>query len=100
MKKIVAAIMVYALVLCFPGLVMAADEKKPEEASALTADDIKWIAKCIEDNKDQGQPAEVVKKYCECMNSKMDANESQSVTQWEKTHPKERKECDAVSGWK
>ena len=31
---------------------------------------------------------------------KMDTNETQSVTQWEKSHPKERKECDEKSGWK
>ena len=100
MKGILAAIMVCALVLSFAGLTMAADEKKSEDTAPVTADDYKWVAKCIEDNKDQGQTAEVVKKYCECMNSKMDANESQSVTQWEKSHPQERKECDQKAGWK
>jgi hypothetical protein len=106
-KKFLAAIMVYALVLSFSGLAMAADEAKPAATPAASpapaasdADDIKWIAKCMEDNKDQGQPAEVVRKYCECMNSKMDDDETLSVTQWEKTHPKERKECDEAAGWK
>ena len=64
------------------------------------ADDTKWIAQCMMDNKDLGQPTEVVLKYCECMNEKMDENESQSITQWEKTHPKERKECSDQAGWK
>jgi len=64
------------------------------------ADDTKWIAQCMMDNKDLGQPAEVVVKYCECMNNKMDESESQSITQWEKTHPKERKECSDKAGWK
>ncbi|HAS51410.1 MAG TPA: hypothetical protein DCS21_06575 [Gammaproteobacteria bacterium] len=64
------------------------------------ADDAKWVAQCVKDNQDQGKPAEVVKKYCECMNEKMDDNETQSIAQWEKSHPKEEKECDAKSGWK
>jgi hypothetical protein len=64
------------------------------------ADDSKWIAQCIIDNKDLGQPADVVVKYCECMNNKMDENESQSITQWEKSHPSERKECSDKAGWK
>jgi hypothetical protein len=62
--------------------------------------DLKWIAKCIEDNIDAKVAPDVVSKYCTCMNNKMDSNESQSITQWEKTHPKERAECDRESGWK
>jgi len=92
MKRFLAAIMVCALVLSASGLAMAADKATP--------DDMKWIAQCIMDNKDEGQPMEVVQKYCECMNSKMEDNETQSITQWEKTHPQERKACDAVAGWK
>lgn len=69
-------------------------------AQAMTADDLKWINQCIGDNKDQGAKPDVVRKYCICMNEKMDNNETQSITQWEKTHPKERKECDRVAGWK
>ena len=117
MKKFVAAIMVLAFVLSFSGLT-AADEKKAEEKAApaavpapaaapavetkpaVTPDDMKWIAQCIMDNKDEGQPMEVVQKYCECMNSKMDDNETQSVTQWEKSHKKEQKECSDAAGWK
>jgi hypothetical protein len=77
-------------------------------ASALAAgglvraddDDVKWINKCIADNKREGATAEVVRKYCECMNDKMGDNETQSITQWEKSHPNEMKECDAKAGWK
>lgn len=69
-------------------------------AQAMTADDLKWINQCIGDNKDQGAKPDVVRKYCICMNEKMDNNETRSITQWEKTHPKERKECDRVAGWK
>jgi hypothetical protein len=64
------------------------------------ADDTKWIAQCMMDNKDEGKPTEVVQKYCECMNEKMDDNETQSVTQWEKTHRKEDAACSAKAGWK
>jgi len=99
MKKFLVAIMVCAFVLSFAGLTLASDEKKAE-AKPAGADDVKWIDKCVKDNKFEGQPAEVVRKYCECMNEKMDDNETQSVTQWEKAHPKEQKECDDKAGWK
>jgi hypothetical protein len=68
-------------------------------AQNLTADDVKWINLCINDNKG-GAAEAVIRKYCMCMNEKMDNNESQSITQWEKTHPKERAACDKESGWK
>jgi hypothetical protein len=69
-------------------------------AQTMTADDLKWINQCIGDNKNEGAKPDVVRKYCICMNEKMDNNEAQSISQWEKTHPKERAECDRVSGWK
>lgn len=94
MKKFLLTLMACALFFSFSGLTMAAEVKK------ASPDDMKWIAQCIIDNKDEGQPMEVVQKYCECMNSKMDENETQSVTQWEKTHPQERKECSDKAGWK
>lgn len=91
MKRFMAlAIMVCVLLLSGSGLIVAADD----------SDSIKWIAKCMEDNKDEGQPAEVVRKYCECMNSKMATDETQSITEWEKTHPQEQKTCSAKAGWK
>lgn len=64
------------------------------------ADDTKWIAQCMMDNKDEGKSTDVVRKYCECMNDKMSSSETQSVTQWEKSHPTEEKECSAKAGWK
>lgn len=64
------------------------------------ADDKKWIAQCIKDNASEKASTEVVIKYCTCMNDKMDESETQSITQWEKTHPKEQAECDRVAGWK
>ena len=34
------------------------------------------------------------------MNNKMDDNETQSITQWEKTHHTERDACSKAAGWK
>jgi hypothetical protein len=66
---------------------------------AVTTDDVKWINQCVNDNKGSA-PAAVVLKYCTCMNNKMSDNETQSITQWEKTHVAERKACDKEAGWK
>lgn len=63
------------------------------------ADDMKWITQCLKDNADAKVSPDVVTKYCTCMNNKMSSNETQSITQWEKTHPAERKACDKESGW-
>jgi hypothetical protein len=68
-------------------------------AQKMNADDLKWINQCIADNKGGAADA-VIRAYCVCMNEKMDSNETQSITQWEKTHPAERAACDKQSGWK
>jgi hypothetical protein len=68
-------------------------------AGAATTDDVKWINQCVQDNKG-GASDDIVLKYCTCMNNKMSDNESQSITAWEKSHPTERKACDAEAGWK
>ena len=64
------------------------------------SDDVKWIAQCMKDNQDAKVDASVIQKYCSCMNNKMSSNESQSITQWEKTHATERQACDKEAGWK
>jgi len=69
-------------------------------AAFADADDLKWIAKCMKDNAGEGASEEVVHKYCACMNDKMDSNETQSITTWEKSHPTERAACDKEAGWK
>jgi hypothetical protein len=68
-------------------------------AGAVTTDDVKWINQCVADNKGDASDA-VVLKYCTCMNNKMSNNETQSITQWEKSHPRERAACDKEAGWK
>ncbi len=66
---------------------------------AATTDDVKWINQCVKDNKGDASES-IVLKYCTCMNNKMSDNETQSITQWEKTHVTERKACDQEAGWK
>ncbi len=69
-------------------------------AAQAQSDDAKWVAQCLQDNAGASVPLEVVTAYCTCMNSKMDANETRSITEWEKANPNERKACEAAAGWK
>lgn len=64
------------------------------------ADDAKWVAQCVQDNKDEKATVEVITKYCTCMNGKMSSSETQSITQWEKSHVAERQACDKELGWR
>ena len=73
----------------------------PASAQKMNADDIKWVNQCIDDNKGEpGATPAISRKYCMCMNEKMDDNEKLSITQWEKTHKKEREACDKEAGWR
>ncbi|HEY1838349.1 MAG: hypothetical protein WBQ17_05675 [Rhizomicrobium sp.] len=67
--------------------------------ASANSDDTKWINKCVSDNADQGQSATVIKTYCTCMNNKMSDNETQSITEWEKTHKTEADACSKEAGW-
>ena len=73
----------------------------PAAAQKMNADDLKWVNRCIDDNKNEagGTPA-IVRAYCTCMNEKMDDNETRTITQWEKSHPQEKKACEQQAGWK
>ncbi|WP_051356982.1 hypothetical protein [Azorhizobium doebereinerae] len=64
-----------------------------------TSDDVKWIAACVSDNKDEGQAAPVVLAYCTCMNNKMPSTETRSITQWEKSNPRTMEACSREAGW-
>ena len=88
MKYLIGAMMLLASLL-------------PAAAQKMNADDLKWVNQCIDDNKNEkgGTPA-IVRAYCACMNEKMDENETRSITQWEKSHPNERKACERQAGWK
>jgi hypothetical protein len=85
-----------ALVLCLLGFAISGDAVF---AQALNADDVKWINQCIADNKGGASDA-IIRKYCVCMNEKMDNNETRSITQWEKANPAARQACDRESGWR
>lgn len=69
-------------------------------AFAQTSDDVKWIERCIKDNKNEGAKPEVVFKYCTCMNNKMDETETRTITQWEQANPAAMKACEKEAGWK
>jgi len=91
MKVTIAALLVAAPLLASTAAI----------AQTMNADDVKWINQCINDNKgEKGATPEIIRKYCMCMNEKMSNNETQSITQWEKSHPAERAACDKESGWK
>lgn len=67
--------------------------------AAANADDNKWIGQCVTDNANEGQNITVITAYCTCMNNKMSENETQSITQWEKSHKKEADACSKQAGW-
>jgi len=77
----------------------AAAATAPALAQRQSADDTKWITACVSDNKDEGQSAPVVLKYCTCMNNKMSNNETRSITQWEKANPNTQEACSKQAGW-
>jgi hypothetical protein len=81
------------------GLVGFAVSGNAVPAQQLSADDVKWINQCIADNKGGASDA-VIRKYCVCMNEKMDDNETRSITEWEKANPAARRACDRESGWR
>jgi hypothetical protein len=68
-------------------------------AQAQTADDQRWVAQCLRDNADAKVVQTVVKTYCECMNEKMDDNETRSITVWERANPTAKRDCEQKSGW-
>ena len=90
MKSIAVAVLLAACIA--PGVAVA---------QKMNADDLKWVNQCIDDNKGEaGATPAIARAYCTCMNEKMDDNESRSITQWEKTHRKERDACSKQAGWK
>ena len=68
-------------------------------AFAQTADDRRWVAQCERDNADAKASPEVVRRYCICMNDKMDDNETRSISVWERANPRAREECSRQAGW-
>lgn len=64
-----------------------------------TSDDRRWINQCITDNAREGASRRVVTAYCTCMNNRMSNSETRSISQWERSHPRERRECSRQAGW-
>ena len=83
-----------AVILALVGILMASSLAYADRYELI------WIARCLEDNADARVPAGVVVRYCTCMTSKMDRNETRSVTEWEKAYPDERRDCDRQAGWR
>ena len=86
-------------VLCLYGAILMSATLTSTASRAVTADDVRWINQCVADSRGLGASANVVLNYCTCMVNKMDDNETQSVTQWEKTHVAERRACASAAGW-
>jgi hypothetical protein len=68
MRAIVAAVVIVAATLSTSAF-----------AQKMNSDDMKWVNKCIDDNKG-GASGTVIRKYCMCMNEKMEDNETQSIS--------------------
>ena len=85
------------MTLTTPALLLAAVVLAGTAAAAATTDDVKWINQCVQDNKGDAK-ADVILKYCTCMNNKMDDDETKSVTEWAISHPDEKAVCETKAG--
>jgi hypothetical protein len=81
-------------------ILMSLGLMSPVTPARADADDVAWIAKCMRDNAKENATPDVINKWCTCMNNKMSANETLSISAWEKSHPAEVAACDKESGWK
>jgi hypothetical protein len=68
-------------------------------ALAVTADDVKWINRCVLDSAGMLVSQDTKLNYCTCMVNKMSVNETRTVTEWEKVHVKEAEACARAAGW-
>jgi hypothetical protein len=68
--------------------------------ASADANEVMRLSQCMEDNVDAKVAADIIQKYCNCMNRKMGSQEKRSVTEWEKAFPQERRECDKEAGWR
>ncbi len=61
--------------------------------------DAEWVSQCMQDNRREGVDGDTVMTYCKCMNDKMSDDETESISDWENSHPDEMAECEAEAGW-
>ncbi|MBF0126371.1 MAG: hypothetical protein HQM02_04080 [Magnetococcales bacterium] len=73
--------------------------REPRQGYA-SPDDMRWISRCMRDNAGARVPPSVVSGYCTCMNDKMSDNETRSISEWEKSHPRARAACERQAGWR
>ncbi|MBF0588641.1 MAG: hypothetical protein HQL53_05890 [Magnetococcales bacterium] len=71
----------------------------PNAVQADLYEDAAWIKQCVKDNAEEGQSTQILKKYCFCMVNEMPAEETRSVTEWEKANPKVERMCGKRAGW-
>ncbi len=90
----------YIVTAFIASALLTAVAASPALAQRQTADDVAWIKRCVADNKDEGQSADVVLAYCTCMNNEMSSSETRSITAWEKANPRIADACGRKAGWK
>lgn len=76
---------------------MAVSDPAPEAPKGVF--DKHWLDVCLMDNVPKGQTAEIVEKFCGCINKRMADGEKLTVTQWARMHPREDKICAKEAGW-
>lgn len=86
MRSAIVALSLSAL--CFVPLVASAAEMNKDR-----------VEQCVKDNDGAKVQPDIIRRYCACMSEKIGNTDALSVTEWERTHPKEREECDNFSGW-
>ncbi len=85
--------------ILFSALLSVAAITSATAAFAGAADDAKWVAQCVADNKGEGQSSATVSSYCKCMVDLMPESTTASVSTWEKTHKAEDESCSKAAGW-
>jgi len=69
------------------------------QVACAEVDSLDRIERYVADNSAAKVYAEVVQKYCTCMSNKMGSGFSMTISDWEKSHLKEREECDVYAEW-
>ena len=63
------------------------------------SDDELWIAQCVKDNASSDVKEVTLLKYCDCMNDEMDDDDEMSISEWELSHPNEKRACRKKAKW-
>ncbi len=79
------------------GLMVLGGNAFAADKNAEKANDMK---KCKDMQSDQGQTADVVNKWCECVWEKMPDSAAGSLDSWAKSNKAADEACAAKAGWK